>query len=174
VINFDRGAYRLAGVNAPVLFDIDATGTSRSIGWTAQGADEAFLWLDRNGNGRVDDGSELFGTATKLLNGVTAKNGFIPLAEFDDDGDGTISSADGVWPRLLLWRDLNHDAMSQADEITPIDRGPIMAISLSYHWVGHHDQYGNRFQYQSKVSFHKDHKPPVAPIYDIFFAPVNQ
>ena len=174
VINLDRGGYHLTGVDAPVLFDIDATGTSRSIGWTAQGTDEAFLWLDRNGNGRVDDGSELFGTATKLLNGTAAKNGFVPLAEFDDDADGKISASDKIWPRLLLWRDLNHDALSQADEITPIDRGPIVAISLKYHWAGRHDQYGNRFQYQSTVAFDDEHKPRIAPVYDIFFAPVNR
>lgn len=173
VINFN-GGYRLTGADAPVLFDIDATGTPRYIGWTAQGADEAFLWLDRNGNGRVDDGSELFGTATMLLNGMTANNGFIPLAEFDDDADGTISASDRIWPRLLLWRDLNHDGISQVEEITPIDHGRIMAISLSYHWTGRHDRYGNVFRYESQVFFQEEHGPRVTPVYDIFFAPINR
>src|ERR1043165_1278367 len=81
VINFAGGGYQLTGADSPVVFDIAATGQPVRIGWTAAGADEAFLCLDRNHNGRIDNGAELFGSATPLKDGSRALNGFPALAE---------------------------------------------------------------------------------------------
>jgi hypothetical protein len=103
VINFE-GGYELTGVNDPVLFDIKGTGAPVLIGWTAAGSDEAFLWLDRNGNGAVDGGSELFGTATRLINGDRASNGFEALRELDSNSDSLIDVRDATWGALGLWR----------------------------------------------------------------------
>src|SRR5438034_7188492 len=66
IINFENGGYRLTGAESPVTFDIAATGQPVTIGWTAAGADEAFLCLDRDHNGQIDSGAELFGSATRL------------------------------------------------------------------------------------------------------------
>lgn len=177
LINFSQGRYELTGSTDPVLFDIGASGSLVRITWTAAGADEAFIWLDRNGNGRVDDGGELFGNATSLMNGKRAINGFEALKEFDDNHDGVIDAKDAVWDRLLLWRDLNHDGVSQANEIQPIRESRVLAISLDYHWSGRRDQHGNTFRYESKVLLKPD--DPFSgvveprPLYDIFFVPVN-
>lgn len=65
VINFE-GNYELTGAESPVRFDILATGDPILIGWTAVGGDEAFLCRDRDQNGTIDDGSELFGNAVML------------------------------------------------------------------------------------------------------------
>jgi hypothetical protein len=72
LINFS-GPYKLSDLDDPVVFDINATGQAKTIGWTARGSDEAFLAFDRNGNGQIDDGSELFGNATPLTQGGRAQ-----------------------------------------------------------------------------------------------------
>lgn len=170
VLNLARGQYRLTGRNDPVMFDIGGTGTPSRIGWTAAGADEAFLCLDRNDNGRIDDGSELFGTATRLKSGVRAANGFAALAEYDDDCDGFINSRDAIWARLLLWRDLNHDGVSQPAELTRAAAAELKAVRLDYHWTGRRDWSGNIFGYESLVWVGNGGPSPAAlPVYDVFF-----
>ncbi len=174
IINFERGGYRLTGADAPVWFDIGASGASLRIGWTAARADEAFLWLDRNSNGAVDDGAELFGTATVLSNGTKAPNGFVALAEFDENQDLVIDAGDLIWSRLLLWRDLNHDAISQPEEIASVAESTVRAVELAHHWSGRRDQYGNQFKYESAVwVMTKNGRPVPRPVYDVFFVAVK-
>jgi hypothetical protein len=173
VINFARGNYRLTGANGPVLFDIAASGSPARIGWTAGGADEAFLWLDRNHNGVVDNGAELFGNATPQMEGKRALNGFEALKVFDSNHDRIIDEYDSIWPQLLLWRDLNHDGVSQSSEITSVIGSGFIAISLDYHWTGRRDVFGNMFRYQSQVWIrHAGGRATPEPVYDIFFVPV--
>jgi len=171
VINFENGDYRLTGSNSPVRFDIRGDGHPLLMGWTAAGANEAFLWLDRNHNHAVTSGAELFGNFTRLRNGQFAENGFEALAELDDNHDGLIDDRDAIWPQLQLWRDLNHDGISQPDEIQYLSASGVTAIDLRYHWTDRHDTWGNGFRYESLVSItdemgHASHKRPV---YDIFF-----
>jgi hypothetical protein len=174
VINFENGGYQLTGKNAPVLFDIRGDGHPLLMGWTAAGADEAFLWLDRNHNHTVTSGVELFGNFTLLNNGLTAKNGFEALAEFDTNHDGILDERDPIWPELLLWRDLNHNGISEPDEISTLDSSDVTAIDLQYHWAGRQDQWGNDFRYQSKISMRDRAGRAVRyqPVYDIFFVSV--
>jgi len=173
VINLSAGDYALTGGDDPVFFDISGTGVLSHVGWTARGADEAFLWMDRNGNGRVDDGSELFGTATRLQSGVVATNGFEALKELDTNQDGVIDKNDFAWWRLMLWRDLNHDGIEQADEIEPVSTSDLVAIDLKYHWEGRRDLHGNLFKYGSKVWLvTRGATTRQTPVYDIFFVAV--
>jgi hypothetical protein len=171
VINFANGGYRLTGENAPVRFDIKATGQPLWIGWTAAGTEEAFLALDRNHNGAIDNGAELFGNATPLLDGSRARNGFIALAQYDDNHDGVIDASDPIWRQLVLWCDLNHDGLSQSAEIVAVGESALRAISLDSHWSGRRDESGNEFRYQSTVTMDaRGHKATPRPVYDIFFA----
>jgi hypothetical protein len=91
-----------------------------------------WLALDRDGNGRIDDGTELFGSATPLRAGGTAPNGFVALAELDADGDRRLTPADPVWPRLRAWGDADHDRVSRATELVPLARLGVTAIPLDY------------------------------------------
>jgi hypothetical protein len=84
-----------------ISFDINATGQAQHIGWV--GAGSGLLVLDRNGNGRIDDGSELFGTATRLANGQLAENGFQALAQLDSNHDGKLTAADAEFSHLKVW-----------------------------------------------------------------------
>ncbi len=170
VINLDNGTYELTGAESPVLFDIAGTGTKLPIGWTAPGTNQAFLWMDRDHDGVVSGGAELFGTATVLENGHRAANGFEALREFDTNGDGVIDANDPVWPHLLLWTDRNHDGISQPNEITRLADSPVRAISLTYHWTGRRDEHGNTFRYEGLISLSTGGKGSrEEPVYDIFF-----
>jgi len=164
VVNL-AGGYQLTGLDNPVSFDLAASGTKQTIGWTAPQSEDAFLWLDRNNNGIVDDGSELFGTSTPLRNGHTARNGFEALAELDANDDGAIDALDSTWTSLMLWTDRNHDGISQPDEIQPLAATSISALELNYHWAGRRDQYGNLFQFQALLH----DGPRTRAFYDIFF-----
>ncbi|EOR05688.1 calcium-binding protein [Acinetobacter genomosp. 15BJ] len=99
----------------PVMFDHTANGIKTNTGWVLP--DDGFLVLDRNGNGKIDNGTELFGDSTPLSTGGTAKNGFEALADQDTNRDGTVDSADAHWNQLKVWRDLNQDGISQANEL---------------------------------------------------------
>ncbi len=85
-----------------------------------------WIALDRDGNGRIDSGAELFGDATG------AANGFVALAELDANHDGRLDRDDPAFASLLLWADRNHDRHSTPDELTPLaDR--VLSIPLANH-----------------------------------------
>jgi hypothetical protein len=176
VMNFDTGDYKLTGSNAPVSFDMRGDGHPPLIGWTAEGRDEAFLWLDRNHNGRVTSGAELFGNFTPLKSGALAKNGFEALAEFDANHDGIIDDHDPVWSQLQLWRDLNHNGISDDGESTPLAGSQVTSMELRYHWTGRHDNWGNTFRYEALISVvnPSGHGTSKKPAYDIFFVSVSR
>jgi hypothetical protein len=174
VLNFAHGAYHLTGANAPVSFDIAATGHPSWIGWTAGGEDEAFLCLDRDHDGIIDTGAELFGTATPLNNGQTARNGFEALAELDSNRDNRIDADDEVWPLLILWRDLNHNGISEPSELAPVATSALRAIGTDHHWTGRRDSWGNVFKYESQIwVVGKQGQVTPRPVYDIFFIRVR-
>lgn len=110
-------------------FDVVGVGASFDTDWV--GADTPWLALDRNGNGRIDDGSELFGSMSEIPGGK-AKNGFEALAAFDDDKDGRITPADAVWSRLLLWSDVDQDRASSSNELTSLASRGVRSLELGY------------------------------------------
>ena len=83
-------------------FDHDANGFAELTGWI--GPDDGFLVMDRNGNGIIDNGTELFGNHTILSNGKKAANGFQALAQYDTNGDGKIDASDPIWFQLRIWQ----------------------------------------------------------------------
>ncbi len=133
-----------------VLFDITGSGVAQRVSWTAKGADDAFLALDRNGNGVIDDARELFGNVTPQAPSATP-NGFEALRLLDTNGDGIISKEDAQFDQLLLWTDLNHNGVSEPNELSTLSQHGIVSISLKYRKSVHRDQYGNWFRFYSKV-----------------------
>jgi len=165
VIRLSEPQWKLSSLRDPVQFDIHANGKKTILAWTAEGADIAFLALDRNGNGTIDDGSELFGNATPLPNGQPAPNGFAALAQYDANGDGVIDRNDPIWTALLLWVDRNHDGISQPDELTPVAQSAITSIELAHHWSGRRDPSRNFFRFEGLVHFGNR----TSTFYDVFF-----
>src|SRR5262245_12726107 len=67
VVDIGRDGIALGAAGTGVWFDVDNNGRPNHIQWVRRGGDEAFLALDRNGNGVVDNGAELFGVGTPML-----------------------------------------------------------------------------------------------------------
>jgi len=150
--------FRLTNFAGGVFFDLDADGRRGRLSWTAAGTDDAWLALDRDGNGTIDDGRELFGNHTPqpAPPAGAGRNGFLALAEFDRAGnggnsDGVIDAKDGVYARLLLWRDENHDGVSQASELRSLASADVVRLRLDYKESKRADEYGNRFRYRAKA-----------------------
>jgi hypothetical protein len=160
ILDMRGDGLELTSVAAGVRFDLAGDGVKRQIGWTAVGADDAWLARDRNGNGRIDDGRELFSdTAEQRASGEP--NGFLALAMLDEpayggNGDDRIDRHDRDFAELLLWLDRNHDGISQSGELTPLANGDVKAIDLDYRSSNRHDRNGNYFRYRAKVSSKKD------------------
>ncbi|WP_140383410.1 calcium-binding protein [Acinetobacter pittii] len=114
-LNHDGLETRAPSISSPIMFDHTGTGIRTSTGWVLP--DDGFLVLDRNGNGTIDNGTELFGDSTLLINGSFAKNGFEALADQDTNQDGKVDAQDANWLALKVWRDLNQDGISQANEL---------------------------------------------------------
>ncbi|MBU0484382.1 MAG: hypothetical protein KKB30_07710, partial [Proteobacteria bacterium] len=113
----------------PILFDHDGDGVKNGTGWVS--ADDGFLVMDRNGNGTIDNGTELFGDSTPLSGGGTAVDGFHALADQDTNFDGVVNNLDGNWNELRVWRDLNQDGESQTGELLTLDELGISGINVA-------------------------------------------
>jgi len=111
------------------LFDHDKDGIRTATGWISK--DDGLLIYDRNGDGVVNDGSELFGDNTLLKNGERAANGYQALAELDDNGDGKVDTADSAFAHLRVWRDLNQDGISQEGELLTLEEAKVKALNLA-------------------------------------------
>jgi len=111
-------------------FDLVGVGLSLGHDWVS--ARTPWLVLDRNANGTVDDGRELFGSMTRLVSGERAPHGFAALAELDQNLDGRVTPADPRFSELLLWRDLNQDRQSSPNELAPLTDSGTRELSLRY------------------------------------------
>jgi len=96
VLDMASNGFSSSGPSGALRFDLDGDGKRERISLPT--GDDALLALDRNGNGRIDDGRELFGDQHG------AANGFAELGKYDDNADGRIDSQDSVFARLSLLR----------------------------------------------------------------------
>lgn len=139
---------KLTNVAGGVSFDHSGDGAIEPTAWTSSDSRLAFLAIDQNGNGAIDNGTELFGNHTV----VGAANGFDALDQLNQQlggasTTGVIDSTQPIFPRLLLWEDSNHNGVSEPGELQPAGN-VLSSIGLGAQVHNRRDAYGNRFYFR--------------------------
>ncbi len=131
VLDLKHNGLEFTSVDEGVEFDLDADGTVDKISWTTEHKDfdDAFLILDKNENGQVDNGSELFGDQQG------EESGFEELAKYDSNKDGLITPDDEVYTKLQLWSDNNKNAKVDEGELRSLTEERISELSTDYQKV---------------------------------------
>lgn len=182
IINLDGDSFRsevdglLSSPDDPVTFDITADAAPELIAWTLRESNVGFLALDRNGNGSIDNGAELFGNHTSMADGAPAQSsGYAALGSYDEvqaggNHDGRIGPADAIWPRLRIWVDRDHDGISQPSELLTMWQAKILEFGTGFVTRREQDEFGNFFRYESfAVMIDGQGRRRIVPTWDVFF-----
>jgi len=170
ILDLTGHGYQLTNVANGVKFDFFGTGTPIQMSWTAADWDGGFLALDRDGNGRIDNGTELFSNITpQPTKPGQPANGFLALSVYDlpangGNGDGWIDEQDAIFSKLLVWVDKNHNGVSDPGELLTLRQAGIQAISLDYSRSQWRDSFGNIFRFSSRS---RTNPSPNQPVYDV-------
>jgi hypothetical protein len=167
VLDMAHNGIRLTSVQNGVLFDLDADGAPEQIAWTRLNSDDAWLAMDRNGNGKIDSGAELFGNFTPAYptpdeneRNPNAANGFEALRFLENPfdygasrADERLDARDAAYARVLVWTDRNHNGISEPDELQSAAAAGLLSISLNYQESKREDRHGNQFRQKSRAWF---------------------
>lgn len=162
ILDVEGEGFHLTSPDNGVKFDMEATQRPVQIAWTDPHYHNAFLVLDVNGNGMVDNGRELFGNFTPQRQS-DHPNGFLALALYDlpangGNNDGVIDAHDAVFSKLRLWIDANHDGISQPGELYTLDHFGIHSLAFGYVSSPKVDKFGNSFRYRALVNPLSEHQ----------------
>ncbi len=157
IISTEDSHYELTDTKRGVQFDLNGDGEPEQIPWIA-GKDDAFLVLDRNGNGLIDDGRELFSHVSPQQPSRTP-NGFQALRMFDDplnggNDDGRLNASDEIYGSLRLWLDADRDGRTDTGELVSLASVGLAEVELDYtDALAHDDEHGNTFRYSAPAHF---------------------
>jgi hypothetical protein len=174
LIDLGKDGIHLGQAGAGVRFDVNNDGLFDYLQWVRPGGDEAFLVLDRNANGVIDNGGELFGIGTPMVfEGGNAPNGFVGLAQYDSvalggNDDGYITRDDAIWQHLGLWLDVNADGISTGNEMLTPDAVGVTSFETIPKARRRHDAAGNLLFFWAWAI--TDARPRKALMVDVFFA----
>ena len=166
VLSFDAEPVRFEAAAGAPAFDFAAT-TACTTDWPSV----PWLALDRDHDGQIDSGRELFGSGTRLASGRRAAHGFEALTELDADGDGRVTPADPRFAELVLWSDSDDDRAGDLAELVPASARGLIAIHLDFQRRGECDDRGNcgleraAFEYRDATG-----QPRIGEIVDVYLA----
>jgi hypothetical protein len=151
---FDEG-FHLTNVSKGVNFRILPDQSPYQMSWPDPQWHNGWLALDRNGNGTIDDFTELFGNFTPQPTS-SDRNGYLALALFDQpmnggNANGVIDPGDAVYDQLRIWIDVNHDGVSQPSELHTLRQLGVFKIDLKYQLSRYTDANGNQFRYRARL-----------------------
>ncbi|MCL4456177.1 MAG: hypothetical protein M1147_07430 [Nitrospirae bacterium] len=129
MVDLDGDGIETTNVKDGAYFDHDGNGFAEQTGLVSP--DDGILVMDRNGDGIINDGKELFGDQTIMSNGQRAANGFEALREQDSNADGKIDANDSAWSQIKVWQDVDGDGYSTVDELKTLDEVGIKSINLT-------------------------------------------
>ncbi|MFH0824233.1 MAG: hypothetical protein V2B18_15885 [Pseudomonadota bacterium] len=141
IVDLDGDGIETTNLDTGAHFDHDGNGFAELTGWV--GSDDGLLVMDRNGDGIINDGRELFGDHTVLATGTPASNGFEALADLDGNADGTIDKNDPAYAQLMVWQDADGDGYTSAGELHTLDDLGIKAIDIDSTITSATDAQGN-------------------------------
>lgn len=167
ILDLDGGGLQLTNASDGVHFDLACSGQRPLTSWTRPGSGDGFLALDRNGNGTIDNGCELFGSVTKQ-DRIPKPNGFNALAAYDINKDQAIDWIDPTYSLLRIWVDSNHDGVSQPSGLHYLNEFGLSKISLDYRESRAQDTFGNILRYRSHVVLVRRSHPVTETAYDVF------
>ncbi|NWA02804.1 calcium-binding protein [Pseudomonas gingeri] len=176
ILDLDGDGVQTISVGQGVNFDLDGNGFAEKTGWA--GRNDGLLVWDKNGNGKIDSGSELFGNNTKLKSGENAANGFLALADLDENHDGVFDAQDSAFSKLKVWRDLNSDGVVQSGELAGLSESGVSSFDLKYTEPGKADANGDisssvkdiNGNEHRQTGFYTRADGTVAAISDVWFA----
>ena len=155
IIDLNKNGITSTKLNNTIYFDHDNNNFKEASSWIDKG--DAFLALDKNSNGLIDNGNELFGNHTisntrfKYTNNK-ATNGYEALKAYDLNGDNVIDSKDEIYDKLLLWKDSNQNAITDKGELIKLKDSGIVSIDLNYKNTNT-DEKGNTIKQSSTITF---------------------
>ncbi|WP_404401462.1 Ig-like domain-containing protein [Pelagibacterium halotolerans] len=124
----DNGEIDTASIKEGVKFDLWNDGVEDRISWLSDG--DGLLVLDKNGNGSIDNGSELFGPTERYADGSLINEGYIEISAYDLNGDKVIDQNDSIFEDLQVWVDGNMNAVTDEGELLDIADLGIVSISI--------------------------------------------
>ncbi|QQE91071.1 VCBS domain-containing protein [Azotobacter chroococcum] len=128
-LDLDSDGIETVSANSGITFDFDGDGLKTGTGWVK--GDDGFFVRDLDGNGLIDNGSELFGVDTVKQDGSKAQDGFDALRDLDSNADGVFDARDEQFSNVRVWQDLNQDGVSQANELKSLLESNIASINLT-------------------------------------------
>ena len=164
IVDLDGDGVETTSVTGGVYFDHDSNGFAENSSWV--GKDDGLLVRDINGNGQIDDGTELFGNNSVLSSGEKATNGFEALKDLDSNNDGIFNSSDTAWNEVKVWKDSNQNGKVDAGELLTLEQANISGINLNYQNSNTTDDNGNQ---HSQIGSYTKTDGTTSTITDVWF-----
>ena len=175
IIDMNNDGFQFGGKQNSVWFDLYADDNPIKLQWVFKNQDDAFLVMDLNDDGRVADGSELFGNGTEMItSGEKARNGFVALAQYDTallggNDDGFIDAADGIWDYLYLWTDRNSNGHSEPGEWASVSASGLTRLgTIPTENLKTTDRFNNWLRFWSTATKQRNGKTTVLNLIDVY------